>query len=114
MTGCLFFFSSRRRHTRLQGDWSSDVCSSDLDPFLAAAPASRLPFVIRTPDRRFPAGNDRPAQQAVVVPGNFTTVPYFQNRATASDRPGDPLQISQYDTSALSPFLSRPGSVRIR
>src|SRR5256885_7364832 len=28
-TDC-FFFSSRRRHTRLQGDWSSDVCSSDL------------------------------------------------------------------------------------
>src|SRR5205807_7246598 len=26
-----FFFSSRRRHTSLQGDWSSDVCSSDLD-----------------------------------------------------------------------------------
>src|SRR5256885_1480341 len=25
-------FSSRRRHTRLQGDWSSDVCSSDLTP----------------------------------------------------------------------------------
>src|SRR5256885_9743008 len=24
-----FFFSSRRRHPRLQGDWSSDVCSSD-------------------------------------------------------------------------------------
>src|SRR5205807_4999045 len=24
------FSSSRRRHTRLQGDWSSDVCSSDL------------------------------------------------------------------------------------
>src|ERR1039457_2113345 len=28
-TGCRFF-SSRRRHMRLQGDWSSDVCSSDL------------------------------------------------------------------------------------
>src|SRR6516162_844996 len=28
---CLSFcFSSRRRHTRLQGDWSSEVCSSDL------------------------------------------------------------------------------------
>src|SRR6267154_1411653 len=25
-----FFFSSRRRHTRWTGDWSSDVCSSDL------------------------------------------------------------------------------------
>src|SRR5256885_5618097 len=30
----MFFFSSRRRHTRLQGDWSSDVCSSDLDSML--------------------------------------------------------------------------------
>src|SRR3712207_486351 len=27
----LFFFSSRRRHTRYWRDWSSDVCSSDLD-----------------------------------------------------------------------------------
>src|SRR5437867_3740507 len=27
---CVFFFSSRRRHTRSYGDWSSDVCSSDL------------------------------------------------------------------------------------
>src|SRR5947209_10533861 len=26
-----FFFSSRRRHTRSWRDWSSDVCSSDLD-----------------------------------------------------------------------------------
>src|SRR2546426_3817283 len=34
-----FFFSSRRRHTRLQGDWSSDVCSSDLD--LAVAELER-------------------------------------------------------------------------
>src|SRR5437763_3581522 len=28
----VFFFSSRRRHTRYIGDWSSDVCSSDLRP----------------------------------------------------------------------------------
>src|SRR5256885_2735444 len=34
----VFFFSSRRRHTRLQGDWSSDVCSSDL--VLIVGPAS--------------------------------------------------------------------------
>src|SRR6266542_4404905 len=27
-----FFFSSRRRHTRCYRDWSSDVCSSDLEP----------------------------------------------------------------------------------
>src|SRR5437764_15075260 len=29
-TFVFFFFSSRRRHTRYIGDWSSDVCSSDL------------------------------------------------------------------------------------
>src|ERR1039457_7637210 len=27
---CIFFVSSRKPHTELQGDWSSDVCSSDL------------------------------------------------------------------------------------
>src|SRR5207245_4697955 len=32
---CLFFFSSRRRHTRCYRDWSSDVCSSDLTPIPA-------------------------------------------------------------------------------
>src|SRR5205807_4064045 len=38
--GC-FFFSSRRRHTRLQGDWSSDVCSSDLRDIRELAQAIR-------------------------------------------------------------------------
>src|SRR5208337_1775289 len=50
--GCLgchffFFFSSRRRHTRYIGDWSSDVCSSDL--------AVRAWFA-----GRFPAGPTEP------------------------------------------------------
>src|SRR3712207_9288414 len=33
-----FFFSSRRRHTRYWRDWSSDVCSSDLDQEKTMAP----------------------------------------------------------------------------
>src|SRR5690606_39950342 len=46
----MFFFSSRRRHTRFSRDWSSDVCSSDLglahalaavEGELRAAPAHR-------------------------------------------------------------------------
>src|SRR5690606_10222806 len=32
-----FFFSGRRRHTRFSRDWSSDVCSSDLDAHLPAS-----------------------------------------------------------------------------
>src|SRR5256886_5508174 len=38
----LFFFSSRRRHTRFDCDWSSDVCSSDL------ASLSEVPVVVFT------------------------------------------------------------------
>src|SRR5258706_8647841 len=34
----MFFFTSRRRHTRLVSDWSSDVCSSDLSSFPAESP----------------------------------------------------------------------------
>src|SRR5256885_332230 len=37
-----FFFSSRRRHTRLQGDWSSDVCSSDLAKLRECCPADAV------------------------------------------------------------------------
>src|SRR5207248_3433808 len=37
-----FFFSSRRRHTRSYGDWSSDVCSSDLLGVAAFGVASVL------------------------------------------------------------------------
>src|SRR3712207_8033441 len=33
----MFFFSSRRRHTRYWRDWSSDVCSSDLNYLVAGA-----------------------------------------------------------------------------
>src|SRR5690554_7246668 len=32
----IFFFSSRRRHTRCGRDWSSDVCSSDLQALVEA------------------------------------------------------------------------------
>src|SRR5256885_6957751 len=46
--GCdRFFFSSRRRHTRLQGDWSSDVCSSDLYPTSAVLVANWVPLTAR-------------------------------------------------------------------
>src|SRR5688572_22964345 len=40
----VFFFSSRRRHTRFDCDWSSDVCSSDLE-FLAGGELVQVYFV---------------------------------------------------------------------
>src|SRR5215467_15636582 len=49
-----FFFSSRRRHTRLQGDWSSDVCSSDLTLGLDRARTTTFvpPLGVRRTPRR--------------------------------------------------------------
>src|SRR5256886_4221345 len=45
-----FFFSSRRRHTRFDCDWSSDVCSSDLRRY---AEMNQIPWVIfRKGDRK--------------------------------------------------------------
>src|SRR6266581_5359667 len=57
----VFFFSSRRRHTRWTGDWSSDVCSSDLSERLRGGPVPRpashddvdaVPPVVRGHDLR--------------------------------------------------------------
>src|SRR5690625_911797 len=77
----LFFFSSRRRHTRWPRDWSSDVCSSDLADHVsvdggdlhrvtAAAGAVTAPgghlLGGRTADR--PAHHLRPAQVALRPP----------------------------------------------
>src|SRR2546429_1687870 len=50
-----FFFSSRRRHTRCSRDWSSDVCSSDLDPVYKDAlgdPLLRLTLDWRDNERK--------------------------------------------------------------
>src|SRR5258706_7328208 len=44
---CVFFFSSRRRHTRLVSDWSSDVCSSDLSGVLISTPPMGARFRLK-------------------------------------------------------------------
>src|SRR5690348_18298628 len=55
MTICVLFFSSRRRHTRWTGDWSSDVCSSDLAD--GTYPLARQVYLYFAPDT--PTGNPR-------------------------------------------------------
>lgn len=60
--------------------------------------SQKLRFLIRTPDRRFPSGETRAAQQAAQperVPGD--TVKYFRNRPTGQDATGGPTGGSQYD-----------------
>src|SRR5688500_20371998 len=63
----IFFFSSRRRHTRLQGDWSSDVCSSDLS------------LALELPLRAFGIG---PGDEVVTTPRTFVEI----GRASCRER----------------------------
>src|SRR5260370_14589311 len=52
MSIIFFFFSSRRRHTRFKCDWSSDVCSSDLERDSPSRHLDRLDPIRGTPERR--------------------------------------------------------------
>src|SRR5262249_59327511 len=58
----LFFFSSRRRHTRLVSDWSSDVCSSDLCGH-AVHEASGLPVEVQFEPPSDPAVIDQRSEE---------------------------------------------------
>src|SRR5688500_19533420 len=81
---CSFFFSSRRRHTRLQGDWSSDVCSSDLD--------DRPPRL----DLRQEARERLPARHAVPAPADAAarSATSSCNRSAIADRKSTRLNSS--------------------
>src|SRR5688572_20745177 len=63
----VFFFSSRRRHTRFDCDWSSDVCSSDLRKWLAVA--ARLERTERPEEERLsePFRTQRPSADFSVL-----------------------------------------------
>src|SRR5699024_11682050 len=62
----IFFFSSRRRHTRSKRDWSSDVCSSDLPANLVRVDPDGTVAVAAT-DLNFPNG-------AVITPDGGTLI----------------------------------------
>src|SRR5574337_695695 len=62
-----FFFSSRRRHTRLSGDWSSDVCSSDL-------------YMLDVPD------DPAEARAIALSPRNFGAYPRVDGRSRLDAR----------------------------
>src|SRR5437762_13578468 len=83
-----FFFSSRRRHTRYIGDWSSDVCSSDLFSFLAgflseqkSYAMKQQPFSIYCEKFRLAAARPRCARASLVLvrgaPPLFLSLPYL-------------------------------------
>src|SRR6266566_7420930 len=91
----VFFFSSRRRHTRLQGDWSSDVCSSDLAS--CCAPRQRGPYGLRREHRRL-----RQRLQTHVALGHRPIVVLLEQQRP--DQPHDAGLIGE-DTDDIRPAL---------
>src|SRR5690625_6334720 len=64
----LFFFSSRRRHTRWPRDWSSDVCSSDLQHIQDDVRAELTTSITDAIDARTEQGEDpETAERAVLT-----------------------------------------------
>src|SRR2546422_9086506 len=97
LSGAFFFFSSRRRHTRCSRDWSSDVCSSDLDgPEHASLAGVEVPLDLdhAAPVREHPVGV---AAIAVIVPldlGRLLVATLdAQRTALGEEAPRDPLEV---------------------
>ena len=71
--------------------------------WLATPATSKTPFLVRTPDKRWPSGDTRALQQAVTPADNAgwsswvpTKYPYIRNRS-GQDTPGEPFGNSWYD-----------------
>src|SRR5437879_13744526 len=79
-----FFFSSRRRHTRYIGDWSSDVCSSDLSWA-----------------KRWASGTSKPA-------------PLCAPRTTLSTKPSQPFANTEIQPVRRKPARRLPQSAQDR
>lgn len=77
----------------------ADTTPGQFDAWLATAINQRQPFLIRTPDNRFPAGDTRTAQVSAsgTAPGNNGR-PYFRNRSPGGDTFGDGWANSFYDS----------------
>ena len=75
--------------------------TSAYDAWLATPLTSRSPFLLRTPDKRFPSGETRAEQQAVTGSGRGGTpagsILYFRNRPTGEDSPAEPWGTWYYD-----------------
>src|SRR5438094_2180691 len=93
----LFFFSSRRRHTRSYGDWSSDVCSSDLSRLTFAhwlmdtyanpkMPLATVDLLLSTADQTY---DDEGTAVVPIDPATFENVRNaiiaWYNRGTSKD-----------------------------
>ncbi|MGH2348685.1 MAG: hypothetical protein ACRDFT_04365 [bacterium] len=82
----------------------ADTTPGQYEDWLNTARVDKVQFLIQTPDRRFPVGADRTAQQSgtAVLPAGQ----YFRNRPPGDDTPGDGLGSSMYDHYRFRAFFN--------
>src|SRR5207253_5958317 len=82
----VFFFSSRRRHTRWPRDWSSDVCSSDLCATVLTIAAGSIGCPWLLPWRQSSARLRRSALgQSRAFPSSRSAYPFLVDRVARSE-----------------------------
>src|SRR5437763_12987726 len=97
----VFFFSSRRRHTRYIGDWSSDVCSSDL-PYLVV----HLGIVAPQRERR---EAERPESHADDHPRRQPDSVYLRHHRIHDGRVEPPQEIGRASCRERAEIRERAG-----
>src|SRR3989449_8884202 len=76
----MFFFSSRRRHTRCSRDWSSDVCSSDLSP-AAKAGIQRGDVLVEFDGKRLEGPVDLQRAVGLLSPGQSAKMKVWRDQS---------------------------------
>src|SRR5437879_8613343 len=105
-----FFFSSRRRHTRYIGDWSSDVCSSDL----VRAPATAHPEHFLSNLRSDPDVQGIEADTDVMFPEARPGLKVDQSTASILDTLSHRTLVPFYGSPVLSSYVNQPAIMLIR
>src|SRR2546430_3069097 len=98
---CVFFFSSRRRHTRFDCDWSSDVCSSDLAVHSIATSRGAI-RPARARATKVPNGWSWPVRASHRLPPHETGRPVVRfkcNPTPSSGKDGDERSRSRWAAS---------------
>src|SRR3712207_7772431 len=94
-----FFFSSRRRHTRYWRDWSSDVCSSDLESM-----AAEQLILVDAEDRELGIGEKLQTHQEGALHRAFSIFVFDSEKRLLLQRRSEERRVGKECRSRWSPY----------